>query len=171
MRKPLLLLSAICALCGIAVCSAHVAPARQSNPSNTRAPRSYLGFDRNTYPGDAAIPALRTALMAYQRGQAGVARAHGFRGLVMEGRDIGSVIFPDADFRFFLQADLAERKRRREDEGRVDKIQERDRLDLSRPTAPLACPPGAIAIDSTHLSLDEVVAAAAKLIGEKLPPA
>jgi cytidylate kinase len=119
----------------------------------------------------AAIPALRTALMAYQRGQAAVARAHGFRGLVMEGRDIGSVIFPDADFRFFLQADLAERKRRREDEGRVDKIQERDRLDLSRPNAPLACPPGAIAIDSTHLSLDEVVATAAKLIGEKLPPA
>jgi len=119
----------------------------------------------------AAIPALRTALMAYQRGQADVARAHGFRGLVMEGRDIGSVIFPAADFRFFLQADLAERKRRREDEGRVDKIQERDRLDLSRPTAPLACPPGAIAIDSTHLSLDEVVETAAKLIGKKLPPA
>jgi cytidylate kinase len=119
----------------------------------------------------AAIPGLRTALMAYQRGQADVARAHGFRGLVIEGRDIGSVIFPDADFRFFLQADLAERKRRREDEGRVDKIQERDRLDLSRPTAPLACPPGAIAIDSTHLSLDEVVATAAKLMAEKLPPA
>ena len=119
----------------------------------------------------AALPALRTALMAYQRGQAGVAREHGFRGLVMEGRDIGSVIFPDAEFRFFLQADLAERKRRREDEGRVDKIQERDRLDLSRPNAPLACPPGAIAIDSTHLSLDEVVATAAKLIGQKLPPA
>jgi len=119
----------------------------------------------------AAIPELRAALMAYQRGQADVARAHGFRGLVMEGRDIGSVIFPDADFRFFLQADLAERKRRREDEGRVDKIQERDRLDLARPNAPLACPPGAIAIDSTHLSLDEVVATAAELIGEKLPPA
>jgi cytidylate kinase len=119
----------------------------------------------------AAIPALRTALMAYQRGQAGVAREHGFRGLVMEGRDIGSVIFPDAEFRFFLQADLAERKRRREDEGRVDKIQERDRLDLSRPNAPLACPPGAIAIDSTHLSLDEVVATAAQRIGQKLPPA
>jgi cytidylate kinase len=119
----------------------------------------------------AAIPGLRTALMDYQRGQAGVARAQAFRGLVMEGRDIGSVIFPDADFRFFLQADLAERKRRREDEGRIDKIQERDRLDLARPTAPLACPPGAIAIDSTHLSLDEVVATAAKLIGNKIPPA
>jgi cytidylate kinase len=119
----------------------------------------------------AAIPGLRAALMAYQRGQADVARKHGFHGLVMEGRDIGSVIFPNADFRFFLQADLAERKRRRDDEGRVDIIQERDRLDLSRPNAPLACPPGAIAIDSTHLSLDEVVQKAAKLIGEKPPPA
>jgi cytidylate kinase len=119
----------------------------------------------------AAIPGLRAALMAYQRGQAGVARAHGFRGLVMEGRDIGSVIFPGADFRFFLQADLAERKRRREDEGRIDKIQERDRLDLARPTAPLTCPAGATAIDSTHLSLDEVVDTAAKLIAKKIPPA
>ncbi|MGA3006877.1 MAG: (d)CMP kinase [Opitutaceae bacterium] len=119
----------------------------------------------------AAIPELRAALLAYQRGQAAVARNHGFRGLVMEGRDIGSVIFPDADFRIFLQADLAERERRREGEGREDKIKERDRLDLSRPTAPLACPPGATAIDSTHLSLDEVVARAAELIGQKLPPA
>jgi cytidylate kinase len=119
----------------------------------------------------AAIPELRAALLAYQRGHANVARAHGFRGLVMEGRDIGSVIFPDADFRFFLQADLTERKRRRQGEGGVDKIQERDRLDVSRPTAPLACPPGATAIDSTHLSLDEVVARAAELIGKTLPPA
>ena len=52
----------------------------------------------------AAIPEVRAALLAYQRGQADVAREHGFRGLVMEGRDIGSVIFPDADFRFFLHA-------------------------------------------------------------------
>ncbi len=105
----------------------------------------------------AAIPEVRAALLSYQRGQAEVARAHGFSGLVMEGRDIGSVIFPDADFRFFLQADPAERARRREQEGRQDTIHERDRLDLSRPNAPLACPPGATAIDSTHLTLAEVV--------------
>ncbi len=55
----------------------------------------------------AAIPELRAALLDYQRGQAEAARSHGFRGLVMEGRDIGSVIFPDADFRFFLHADPA----------------------------------------------------------------
>ncbi|MFZ9748098.1 MAG: (d)CMP kinase, partial [Opitutaceae bacterium] len=57
----------------------------------------------------AALPAVRAALLAYQRGQEGVARAAGFRGLVMEGRDIGSVIFPGAPCRFFLHADPAER--------------------------------------------------------------
>jgi cytidylate kinase len=97
----------------------------------------------------AAIPALRAALLAYQRDQARIALEHGFAGLVMEGRDIGTVIFPDADFRFFLHADPEERARR--------PIAERDRLDSSRKASPLACPVGAIDIDSTHLSLDEVV--------------
>ena len=59
----------------------------------------------------------RTALLEYQRGQAETARGHGFRGLVMEGRDIGSVIFPEADFRFFLHADPAEQARRRASEA------------------------------------------------------
>src|SRR5688572_22969953 len=105
----------------------------------------------------AAIPELRTALLTYQRGQIDVARTHGFRGLVMEGRDIGSVIFPNADFRFFLHADPAERARRRAAEGRQDSIAERDRLDASRKTAPLVVPAGAIDIDSTFLNLEQVV--------------
>lgn len=105
----------------------------------------------------AAIPEVRHALLAYQRGQADVARAHPLRGLVMEGRDIGSVIFPDADFRFFLHADPAERARRRASEGGQDSITERDRLDTSRKTAPLACPAGAISIDTTHRTLPQVV--------------
>lgn len=105
----------------------------------------------------AAIPSLRQFLLAYQRSQADVARTHGFRGLVMEGRDIGSVIFPDADLRFYLHADPEERARRRAAEGQADSIHERDRLDSQRKTAPLTCPPGAIAIDSTHLTLEQVV--------------
>lgn len=105
----------------------------------------------------AAIPELRRALLAYQRGQAAIARSHGFRGLVMEGRDIGSVIFPDADFRFFLHADPEERARRRAREGQRDAVAERDRIDSSRRTAPLACPPGAISIDTTALTLPQVV--------------
>lgn len=105
----------------------------------------------------AAIPEVRSALLAYQRGQAEVARTGGFNGLVMEGRDIGSVIFPQADFRFFLHADPEERARRRALEGQTDSIADRDRMDSQRRTAPLACPPGATAIDSTHLTLDQVV--------------
>ncbi len=116
----------------------------------------------------AALPAVRDALLAYQRGQAGVADEHGFRGLVMEGRDIGSVIFPNADFRFFLHADPEERARRRAQEGQTDSIAERDRLDTSRKASPLTCPPGAIDIDSTHLSLDQVVDHVAGLIAPRL---
>lgn len=116
----------------------------------------------------AAIPDVRTALLAYQRGQADVARQGGFRGLVMEGRDIGSVIFPDADFRFFLHAHPEERARRRASEGQQDSIAERDRLDSSRKTAPLACPPGAVSIDTTHLTLPEVVERLAAMIAAKL---
>lgn len=116
----------------------------------------------------AAIPEVRQALLNYQRGQTDVARQHGFRGLVMEGRDIGTVIFPNADFRFFLHADPVERAKRRAAEGRQDSIAERDRLDSSRKTAPLACPPGAIDIDSTHLTLDQVVEKLAALIATKL---
>jgi cytidylate kinase len=116
----------------------------------------------------AALPELRAALLAYQRGQADVARAHGFRGLVMEGRDIGSVIFPDADFRFFLHADPDERARRRAGQGQDDKILERDRLDSSRKASPLTCPSGATSIDTTHVTLDEVVDKMAAAIAAKL---
>ena len=117
----------------------------------------------------SALPQVRAALLDYQRDQARVAAAHGFRGLVMEGRDIGSVIFPDADLRFFLHADPAERARRRASEGRIDQVAERDRLDSSRATSPLTCPPGAIDIDSTHLSLDEVIEQIAARVAPLLP--
>ncbi len=119
----------------------------------------------------AALPEVRDALLAYQRSLAGLARRHGFRGLVMEGRDIGTVIFPKADFRFFLQADPAERARRRAREGRLDPVAERDRIDSSRRAAPLARPAGAIAIDSTHLTLDEVIALMSAPIAARLAAA
>ena len=115
----------------------------------------------------AAIPAVRAALLAYQRGQTDVAKQHGFRGLVMEGRDIGSVIFPNADFRFFLHADPIERAKRRAAEGRQDSIAERDRLDTSRKNAPLVVPPGATDIDSTFLTLEQVVEKLATIIASK----
>ena len=116
----------------------------------------------------AALPEVRAALLAYQRGQEGVAQAGGFRGLVMEGRDIGSVIFPSAPCRFFLHADPAERARRRAQEGGQDAIAVRDQLDSSRKAAPLACPEGAVAVDTTHRNLDEVVALLSRPIAELL---
>lgn len=112
----------------------------------------------------AALPAVRAFLLDYQRGQAGVARGHGFSGLVMEGRDIGSVIFPDAMFRFFLRADPEERARRRAREGQQDQIQERDRIDSTRATAPLTFREGAVEIDSTFLTLEQVVARMSSVI-------
>ncbi|MFP4070058.1 MAG: (d)CMP kinase [Opitutales bacterium] len=105
----------------------------------------------------AAVPAVRQALFDYQRAQAEVARAHGFAGLVMEGRDIGSVIFPDADYRFFLHADEATRANRRAQEGQTDSIADRDKMDKARKTAPLICPQGAIKVDTAPRTLDQVV--------------
>jgi cytidylate kinase len=118
----------------------------------------------------AAIAELRDALLAYQRSQADTARSHGFDGLVMEGRDIGSIIFPDADFRFFLYADPAERARRRAREGQQDQVAERDRIDSSRKTAPLSCPEGAISLDTTHLTLAQVIEQMAAPIAARLAP-
>lgn len=105
----------------------------------------------------SAQPVIRAFLLQYQRSQADIARNAGFAGLIMEGRDIGSVIFPEAAFRFFLQADPEARARRRADQGQADSIHKRDRIDSQRKSSPLVCPQGAVLIDSTHLSLDQVV--------------
>jgi len=76
--------------------------------------------------------------------------------LVMEGRDIGSVVFPDTPFKFYLDASLEERMRRRHQEGEIDSIAERDCSDSSRALAPLLIPDGARVIDTTHLRIEEV---------------
>lgn len=125
--------------------------------------------DVNTWVATfAAIPELRAALLEYQRGQAATARAHGFGGLVMEGRDIGSKIFPDADLRFFLFADPNERARRRQQQGLQDPLAKRDNLDSQRLNESLR---GAIVIDSTTLTLNEVAEQMAAAIATKLSAA
>ena len=115
----------------------------------------------------ASLPVVRDFLLDYQRGQADFARAHGFRGLVMEGRDIGSVIFPEADFRFFLEATPEARNRRRSDQGEDDRIEERDRIDSQRKSSPLVCPEGATRIDTTRMTLAEVIEHINDLIDKK----
>lgn len=112
----------------------------------------------------AALPELRAYLLDYQRSLADVARENGFDGLVMEGRDIGSVIFPDADLRLYLYADPEKRAERRAKEGISDSIEKRDRLDSSRKAAPLQVPEGATLIDSSELTLEEVIEQVSALV-------
>lgn len=113
----------------------------------------------------SALQPVRDFLFGYQREQAQFARDQGiFNGLVMEGRDIGSVIFPDADYRFFLFADEAARTARRIRDGQIDSISKRDKQDSQRKNAPLVCPAGAIRIDTGRLNLNEVVDYICKMV-------
>lgn len=105
----------------------------------------------------AAQPVVRNKLLDYQRAQAKVAEDNGFAGLVMEGRDIGSVIFPDAPVRVYLHADPGVRVNRRAAQGETDAIEARDATDSSRATAPLTCPDGATSIDTGTSEVEEVV--------------
>ncbi len=105
----------------------------------------------------AAIPAVREKLLMYQRSQVQVAIDRGFSGLVMEGRDIGSVVLPDAPYRFYLEADAATRQARRAKEGQQDTVLKRDQLDSSRKQAPMKIPEGAIRIDTSRMTLEAVV--------------
>jgi cytidylate kinase len=108
----------------------------------------------------AAIAELRNFLHRYQRQLPAAAMAAGFRGIVLEGRDMTSTVFPDATVKVHLQADLAQREKRRAAEGVDDNIVERDRLD----SAQLGRAKGVWCIDGTNLSLDEVVELIAKRI-------
>ena len=115
----------------------------------------------------AAIPRVRETVKAYQRAQVQLAREEGFRGIVMDGRDIGTVILPHADLKVFLTADEATRQRRRQLEGESDAISDRDRRDSSRPNAPLKAAADAVIIDNSRLSLREVVAEILRLLRGK----
>ena len=79
------------------------------------------------------------------------------RDVVVEGRDIGSIVFPETPFKFYIDASQNVRQRRRKAEGQDDQIALRDRIDSSRSNAPLKIAQGAIFIDSTHLTVDGVV--------------
>jgi len=109
----------------------------------------------------STIPGVRRAMVARQR-------AIGKRGAVLNGRDIGTVVFPDADVKFFLTAGPEERAERRYKEDQMtaassatfaetlSDINERDRRDSSRADSPLKVADDAIVIDSTGKSIDEV---------------
>ena len=99
----------------------------------------------------AAIPEVRMQLVDLQRGLLQQSD------LVMEGRDIGSVVFPETPYKIYIEASESVRNQRRAAEGVTDSVSERDRLDRNRKTAPLVIPDGAVIIDSSQLTIDEVV--------------
>jgi len=98
-------------------------------------------------------------------------------GVVMEGRDIGTKVFPHADLKIFLDADPVIREQRRLDQQKVKgapaesmatELRERDRRDRTRAASPLVPAEDAVVLDSTHLSEDEVVERLERLLAEKM---
>lgn len=122
----------------------------------------------------SSIPGVRASLLGLQRTLGGKGRT------ILEGRDIGTVIFPDADVKFFLTATSEERTKRRlaelESQGKdppsfqevKTQIEARDHADRTRSTAPLKKSFDAIEVDTTHLTLDEVVQIMAARVQAKL---
>jgi cytidylate kinase len=100
----------------------------------------------------AATPGVRTELVRRQREW-----VEGHGGAVVEGRDIGSVVFPDAELKVFLTASAAERARRRSLDETADDLARRDLLDSTRAVSPLIVPQGAVVIDTTGRPIDDVV--------------
>ena len=113
----------------------------------------------------ASNPKVRQILLSYQREQIEVARSENKSGLVMEGRDIGTVIFPDADLKVFLVADQKVRESRRINDGEVDQIASRDQLDSSRSIAPLKESGGSLRVDTSLLTVEEVYVTISKSLG------
>jgi cytidylate kinase len=122
----------------------------------------------------SALPEVRHALVPLQR-ELGLSN-----GGVMEGRDIGTVVFPDADLKVFLTAGVDERARRRHgdlQQGEVEtsfeevraQQQQRDLQDTSRAESPLQVAPGSVVVDTTELSLDEVVDRLLEEVAKKMP--
>jgi cytidylate kinase len=121
----------------------------------------------------SAIPAVRRTMVRCQR-------ELGQRGAALNGRDIGTVVFPDADIKFFLDASAEERAERRLAEERVKNpgaeydqiladINERDRRDTTRDDSPLVAAKDAIVIDSTGLSIEQVFQRMLAVVGQYHP--
>ncbi len=102
----------------------------------------------------AAVPEVRERLVKLQREYLETSD------IVMEGRDIGSVVFPDTPYKLYIDASEEVRRARRAADGEADAVAARDAQDSQRKTAPLRISDGAIVIDSSDLEIEEVVEAA-----------
>jgi len=121
----------------------------------------------------SAIPEVRRQMVAEQR------RVAAGQAVVCEGRDIGSVVFPDADLKIFIECDAAERARRRQLElagqgvrtgqkAVLANLVKRDRIDSGREVSPLRRIPDAVLIDTTHLTIEEQVAVVCDLARRRM---
>jgi cytidylate kinase len=131
----------------------------------------YDAGEGDALPLVSAIPGVRNALVGQQRAMSG-------SGVVMAGRDIGTVVFPDADHKFFLVASLDEKVRRRsaqyvrrgervDEEAMRREVADRDRVDTERAVAPLRPAPDAVVIDTDRLDLEQVVEAILERVGRR----
>ena len=131
----------------------------------------YDADQADALPRVSAVPGVREALVAQQR-----RLGHG--GVVMAGRDIGTVVFPDADHKLFLTASLDEKVRRRAaqyerrgenvDEATMRReVEERDRVDTQRAVAPLRPAPDAVVIETDKLDVDAVVDVILRHVGRR----
>ncbi|HXM01250.1 MAG TPA: (d)CMP kinase [Chthoniobacterales bacterium] len=109
----------------------------------------------------SAIPEVRGFLLPHLRGFAGLDN------IVMEGRDIGSTVFPETAFKFYIDAAPEVRARRRAAQGLKDNLAHRDRADSSRRSSPLVIADDAEVIDSSSLSIDGVVEEALRRLRQK----
>ncbi len=131
------------------------------------------------YPGDAlrqdavnqrvskvaAIPEVRALLVKKQRDYLRLGS------VVMEGRDIGSVVFPETPFKIYIDASEEVRLARRSAEGLTDEVAKRDAEDSKRKVSPLVVADGAVVIDSSDMSIEEVIERALGVLAERGAPA
>jgi cytidylate kinase len=106
----------------------------------------------------SAIPEVRECLVSLQRDYLKLGD------VVMEGRDIGSVVFPETPYKIYMDADPNVRASRREEVGEVDSVMDRDRADSRRETAPLKIAEGAAILDTSGHTIETGVAAALEIL-------
>jgi cytidylate kinase len=114
-------------------------------------------------PHVAAVPKVREWMVKRQR------ECEQFGNLVMEGRDIGTNVFPETDFKFYLDASLAERTARRAADGVRENLAARDQRDSQRAVAPLMIPLGARVINNSDMTSEQTSGLILKELRERLP--
>src|SRR5580658_10265030 len=121
------------------------------------------GETSTAVPHVAAVPKVREWMVKRQR------ECEEFGNLVMEGRDIGTNVFPDTEFKFYLDATLAERSARRAADGVQENLAARDQRDSQRAVAPLMVPLGAKVINNSNMTSEQTSGAILKEILGRLP--